>query len=68
MKVESGMLFTELFVNYSQEDLPERWEWVKLGIDLNEVIDGDVYCVNIPFDVFTELLIKFKNTYRGVNN
>jgi hypothetical protein len=30
--------------------------------------DGDIYCLNVPFDIFSELFVKYKNSFKGVIN
>ena len=81
-KVEAGILFCRIEVK-DIEDTYAEWKWTKAGNDLDIITsfwelednntkivtcDGDIFCIDVPFDKFSELLIKHRNTYRKVLN
>ena len=81
-KVESGFLFCEVWMKEKDEEFSDCM-WTKGSISLDIInafwelpskeinvltCDGDEFSINIPFNVFSELFIKYRNTYKGVIN
>ena len=81
-KVDGGFLFCKIEVKDIDDEFAD-WEFTNAGIELDVVTafwelkdkttkivtcDGDIYCLNVPFDIFSELFIKHRNTYRKVLN
>ena len=83
-KTEAGFLFCEIQTqDGDEEDVFTEWEWTKAGFDLDIVTafwdmgdesikvitcDGDIYCVNIPYNIFCNVISKHRNTFRKVIN
>ncbi len=81
-KVEAGILLCKIDTKESNEEFSE-WIPARAGIELDVITsfyeieknmtkiitcDGDIFCVHITFDIFSELFIKHRNTYRKVFN
>ena len=81
-KVDSGILFCEIETRESGDEFAE-WIPARAGIELDVITafyeiensltkiitcDGDIYCIHIPFDKFSDILIKHRNSFVRVNN
>lgn len=83
MKIESGILFCNLWVNVSGNDEVMQWDKCKFGIDLDEIIsfwessmedstkivthDANSYAIDVPFEKFSEIIIKHRNSIKIFN-
>jgi hypothetical protein len=81
-KVNSGFLFCEIWMKEKDEEFSDC-VWTRGAISL-DIIDaywelpskeinvltckGDEFSINISFDIFSELFVKYKNSFKGVIN
>jgi len=81
-KIESGFLFCDIWMKEKDEEFSDCI-WTKGAIELDVITafwelpskeinvmtcEGEEYSINIPFNIFSKLFIKHRNTFRGVVN
>ena len=83
-KTEAGFIFCKIQTKKGDgEDQYSEWEWTKAGFELDIVTafweidedstkivtcDGDIYCVNIPFDIFSSVICKHRTNFKKIYN